>query len=236
MEEAYETEWQWFRRAIRDSLLRPSAFASSLAREHYGLAGVLVALLAGFALSVSVDWLVLAPQGLSPLSLATRILLHAALLGLRLAIVAARGSAALAPLLPPAPPHRPPRGPGLPAPRARGGGDGAGRHPAPAPRPGDAHRVPGAGVPARARARARGGPAGRRRGGDRRRLSAHAPVALDGSAPRHRRRDRPLRDADRRPHGAACVGQRPRRSEEHTSELQSPDHLVCRLLLEKKKN
>src|SRR5258708_28810134 len=29
---------------------------------------------------------------------------------------------------------------------------------------------------------------------------------------------------------------RPSRSEEHTSELQSPDHLVCRLLLEKKKN
>src|SRR5258708_8796080 len=32
--------------------------------------------------------------------------------------------------------------------------------------------------------------------------------------------------------GKAC-GQY--RSEEHTSELQSPDHLVCRLLLEKKK-
>src|SRR5438552_12616466 len=31
-------------------------------------------------------------------------------------------------------------------------------------------------------------------------------------------------------------GDRPAtRSEEHTSELQSPDHLVCRLLLEKKK-
>src|SRR5438552_11678323 len=29
---------------------------------------------------------------------------------------------------------------------------------------------------------------------------------------------------------------RPERSEEHTSELQSPDHLVCRLLLEKKKH
>src|SRR5260364_6144 len=29
--------------------------------------------------------------------------------------------------------------------------------------------------------------------------------------------------------------ERARRSEEHTSELQSPDHLVCRLLLEKKK-
>src|SRR5258708_17349891 len=28
---------------------------------------------------------------------------------------------------------------------------------------------------------------------------------------------------------------RQERSEEHTSELQSPDHLVCRLLLEKKK-
>src|SRR5207244_12636292 len=27
---------------------------------------------------------------------------------------------------------------------------------------------------------------------------------------------------------------KPLRSEEHTSELQSPDHLVCRLLLEKK--
>src|SRR5258708_26435853 len=27
-----------------------------------------------------------------------------------------------------------------------------------------------------------------------------------------------------------------RRSEEHTSELQSPDHLVCRLLLEKKQH
>src|SRR5260363_460678 len=29
--------------------------------------------------------------------------------------------------------------------------------------------------------------------------------------------------------------QKPLRSEEHTSELQSPDQLVCRLLLEKKK-
>src|SRR5947208_8483505 len=37
--------------------------------------------------------------------------------------------------------------------------------------------------------------------------------------------------------GLACSKQYPRlRSEEHTSELQSPDHLVCRLLLEKKKS
>src|SRR5258708_25407847 len=37
--------------------------------------------------------------------------------------------------------------------------------------------------------------------------------------------------------GKRCAvgGSNIRRSEEHTSELQSPDHLVCRLLLEKKK-
>src|SRR5207244_11452491 len=33
----------------------------------------------------------------------------------------------------------------------------------------------------------------------------------------------------------ADASRAPARSEEHTSELQSPDHLVCRLLLEKKK-
>src|SRR6201988_3101284 len=33
---------------------------------------------------------------------------------------------------------------------------------------------------------------------------------------------------------AICFQNRNIRSEEHTSELQSPDHLVCRLLLEKK--
>src|SRR5438552_14219548 len=35
---------------------------------------------------------------------------------------------------------------------------------------------------------------------------------------------------------AGFSGTKVDRSEEHTSELQSPDHLVCRLLLEKKKN
>src|SRR5258708_39033450 len=34
---------------------------------------------------------------------------------------------------------------------------------------------------------------------------------------------------------ASGIVQTLQRSEEHTSELQSPDHLVCRLLLEKKK-
>src|SRR5256885_6153922 len=44
--------------------------------------------------------------------------------------------------------------------------------------------------------------------------------------------------ADRRVHGdrnAALRGGDEQRSEEHTSELQSPCNLVCRLLLEKKK-
>src|SRR5258708_23538945 len=35
--------------------------------------------------------------------------------------------------------------------------------------------------------------------------------------------------------GSFTYKSRTSRSEEHTSELQSPDHLVCRLLLEKKK-
>src|SRR5207244_10893956 len=39
-------------------------------------------------------------------------------------------------------------------------------------------------------------------------------------------------ESDRRSRVPAKNSQR---SEEHTSELQSPDHLVCRLLLEKKK-
>src|SRR5438876_12450608 len=52
---------------------------------------------------------------------------------------------------------------------------------------------------------------------------------------RHRRRRRPRRHRSVR-HGGSlgCEGS-PARSEEHTSELQSPVHLVCRLLLEKKK-
>src|SRR5207244_7769757 len=36
-------------------------------------------------------------------------------------------------------------------------------------------------------------------------------------------------------HRLPCPAAHCGRSEEHTSELQSPDHLVCRLLLEKKK-
>src|SRR5256885_7925590 len=57
-------------------------------------------------------------------------------------------------------------------------------------------------------------------------------------------RSRPIRRKSRRGSCAtirvsqSCASWRPRRmrSEEHTSELQSPCNLVCRLLLEKKKN
>src|SRR5258708_21688407 len=56
-------------------------------------------------------------------------------------------------------------------------------------------------------------------------------------------RDRPAQHARRSPWFLGAAKSRLRygtpetkRSEEHTSELQSPDHLVCRLLLEKKKS
>src|SRR2546426_9233958 len=60
---------------------------------------------------------------------------------------------------------------------------------------------------------------------------AEAAVA-DSSAPSGSAFRPPARAAQRGPHSLAL----PRhRSEEHTSELQSPCNLVCRLLLEKKK-
>src|SRR2546426_5895625 len=58
----------------------------------------------------------------------------------------------------------------------------------------------------------------------------HAARAVSLGAGRALRR----RPADAGDRGAARV--RVPRSEEHTSELQSPCNLVCRLLLEKKKN
>src|SRR5689334_24390216 len=56
-----------------------------------------------------------------------------------------------------------------------------------------------------------------------------------GTADRGRGRDRPARRHGRATRRGAGPRRRPRpRSEEHTSELQSQFHLVCRLLLEKK--
>src|SRR5437762_11180418 len=66
---------------------------------------------------------------------------------------------------------------------------------------------------------------GRRRGHRRHRPDDPRAQGLAGRVGR-RRRDRPRAAA-----GRARAG----RSEEHTSELQSPMYLVCRLLLEKKK-
>src|SRR5207244_11874038 len=70
-----------------------------------------------------------------------------------------------------------------------------------------------------------------RRSSDLRRLSAHLAVVRQRARRAHSRAPAAPRQTirlDRPPQSAY-------RSEEHTSELQSPDHLVCRLLLEKKK-
>src|SRR5438552_12127272 len=56
--------------------------------------------------------------------------------------------------------------------------------------------------------------------------------AASPRSPRTHARDVTVVARDRDPGGGRLSR---RRSEEHTSELQSPDHLVCRLLLEKKK-
>src|SRR5207244_12931877 len=76
----------------------------------------------------------------------------------------------------------------------------------------------------------------RRGGGDGGRERAdRVPDAVprrQGQAWRHDRRPRRQR---RRRLGSRAARAARERSEEHTSELQSPDHLVCRLLLEKKK-
>src|SRR5258708_31798147 len=68
--------------------------------------------------------------------------------------------------------------------------------------------------------------------------SAHLPASGEWQPDREGRQGDRLR-ADRPDLRRGQVFPRPavgddRRSEEHTSELQSPDHIVCRLLLEKK--
>src|SRR5690348_18145747 len=70
---------------------------------------------------------------------------------------------------------------------------------------------------------------------------SHGPADASAGRDRRDRADRQARRSAGRG-GADHVRRRPvraaraaRRSEEHTSELQSPVHLVCRLLLEKKK-
>src|SRR2546422_7237063 len=73
-------------------------------------------------------------------------------------------------------------------------------------------------------------------------LFRSAPRPRPASAPPRRRARRAAATVRPGPSGRDPAGTgetggtaRPRRSEEHTSELQSRLHLVCRLLLEKKK-
>lgn len=89
MEDRVETEWQWFGGVVRDSLFRPRRFAIAQSHEHYGLAGVLVALIGGMLLSLSIDALVLTSKDFSPFDFIGRGLADAALVGIRLAVLAA---------------------------------------------------------------------------------------------------------------------------------------------------
>src|SRR5207244_11393973 len=80
------------------------------------------------------------------------------------------------------------------------------------------------------------------------RLKNFALLIASGS-PYHKRSNGSVSEINQRRYDLCVIGLRKRasngacsffdsnrsRSEEHTSELQSPDHLVCRLLLEKKK-
>src|SRR3712207_9509322 len=69
-------------------------------------------------------------------------------------------------------------------------------------------------------------------------LSLHDALPISPRQPAGLRRTRPRESAPRPPagRGSAAPWARGRpRSEEHTSELQSRQYLVCRLLLEKKK-
>ena len=82
------TELGWFRAELFRSIVSPRAFARELAREHFGLAGVVVALIAGLALSVTVDALILAAKGVSPAGFVSRLAVDAFLLGVRVDIAA----------------------------------------------------------------------------------------------------------------------------------------------------
>src|SRR5689334_23788768 len=63
-----------------------------------------------------------------------------------------------------------------------------------------------------------------------------APHAGDGEPVGPGHAAQPALQADREGGSGGCAGGARPRSEEHTSELQSQFHLVCRLLLEKKKH
>lgn len=84
-----ENEWTWFRHSVGDALAHPRGFAARLPREHYGLAGVFIAVAAGVALSLTVDVAVIFSKGADPLALVTRLVTDAFLLAVRLTVVLA---------------------------------------------------------------------------------------------------------------------------------------------------
>jgi hypothetical protein len=79
-------ELAWFRAEVLRSIVRPLSFARSLASEHFGLAGVLVVVGSGIALSLTIDVLVLAAKGISPGPFVARLIFESLLLGARLAV------------------------------------------------------------------------------------------------------------------------------------------------------
>jgi hypothetical protein len=88
-EERPRSELGWFRDQVRAALLAPRAFAARLAREHFGLAGLLVAVLAGASLSLAVDTLVLASRDSDVAAFAVRLGLDAGFVAVRMAVTAA---------------------------------------------------------------------------------------------------------------------------------------------------
>lgn len=82
-------EFAWFRGEVLRSLLHPFDFARSLAREHYGLAGVLIAVIAGFALALAIDAMILTSKSFTPFEFLPQVLIDAGFLGIRLAVTVA---------------------------------------------------------------------------------------------------------------------------------------------------
>ena len=82
-------EFAWFRGEVVRSILHPFDFARSLAREHYGLAGVLVALIAGLALAFAIDAMILTSKRFSLFDFLPQVLVDSVFLGIRLAVTVA---------------------------------------------------------------------------------------------------------------------------------------------------
>jgi hypothetical protein len=82
-------EFAWFRGEILRSIFHPFDFARSLAREHYGLAGVLIAVIAGFALALAIDAMILTSKRFAPFEFLPQVLVDSVFLGIRLAVTVA---------------------------------------------------------------------------------------------------------------------------------------------------